>query len=133
MNAVIELHDSEIETLKYAKNEIRVFLSVIIHESDKRPGFDSGTVYEQKAEMLFQGECKLVGKIKEYPVLISDGILKVDDLCWENLVPISLDKTGKIKLNIIPRDISDEIIITADRVSLKLIGDPKYLEKFPSF
>ncbi len=132
-NMSIELHDSDIGEIKSNKDEIKVFFPVVIlHVSDGRPGVDAGVVYVQKAELLFEGDCNLMGKINEYPVLISDGTLQINELILENEIPVPLNRSGKIRFSISP-DIGDEIIITADRVSLKLIGDPKYLEKFPPF
>ncbi len=130
-NMSIELHDSDIESIKCSSHEIKVFFSVILHESEGTPGIDSGVVYVQKAELLFQGNCNVVGVIRECPILISDGTLQIDNLCWENEIPVPLNRNGKVKFNIIPRDIGDEIIITSDSVALTLLDKPKYLETFP--
>ena len=131
-NMSIELHDSDIQEIKVNKDEINViFGSVIIHVSDGRPRIDAGDVYVQRAELLFQGTCKLVGTIKEYPILVSDGKLEINDFTWINEITVPLDKIGKVKFFISPRDVGEEIIVTADRVSIKLIGNQKYVEEFP--
>ena len=81
---LIELHDSDIEEIKVNKDEIRVvFGLVILHVSDGRPGVDGGVVYVQKADLLFEGNCKLMGEINEYPILISDGALQINELILE--------------------------------------------------
>ena len=131
-NMSIELHDSDIEEIKVNNNEINIiFTSVIIHVSDGRPGIDAGDVYVQKAELLFQGNCGLVGKIKEYPVLISHGTLQINEFIWENEIPVPLNRNGKVRFSISQRDIGDEIIITSESVLLTLLDKPKYLETFP--
>ncbi len=131
-NSSIELHDSDIEEIKVNKDEIRVIFGlVILHVSDGRPGIDAGDVYVQKAELLFEGDCDLRGNINEYPVLISDGTLQINELILENEIPVPLNRSGKVRLAISPRDIGDEITITSDRVLLTLLDKPKYLEAFP--
>lgn len=128
-NKVIELHDSEIGEIIFNQNEIKIFFnSIIIHESKGKPGVDAGTVYSQKAELLFKGTCNLIGKVKLYPYLIMDGSLEVDGILFRNELPVPLNKAGIIKLILIPRNIDSEIEVTANHVSLTLIGEPEDIE-----
>ena len=88
------------------------------------------TVHSQKAEVLFKGNCNLIGKVKLYPYLIMDGSLEVDGIVFRNELPVPLNKAGRIKLKLIPRNIDSEIEVTANQVSLTLIGEPQYIEDF---
>lgn len=130
-NRLIELHDSEIEKIFCLNDDVVIVFSIVyIHQSEGRPGIDSGNVWTQKAEILFLGG-SLRGQFESFPVKLSDGGLKIDNKFFDNVIPILHDEAGKIELNMVSQSCGREVIICGTKVTLKLLGEPKYVEEFP--
>jgi hypothetical protein len=126
----IEIHDSDLETVTVTDGNIVLELApAYIHVSDGRPGIDAGTGWIQNAVIRVRGG-ELLGSIKELPCTLWDGHLKVSDELFDNLVPIPLDSAGNIELQL--TSISGESLqVRGNRITLELLGEPRYIEKFP--
>ena len=129
-NREIEIHDSELTSVKVSDGHIILELSpAYIHMSDARPGIDAGTGWIQNAVIRVRGK-EIVGSISELPCDLWDGYLKVNSELFDNLIPIPLDSAGNIELLFTSRS-GESIQVRGDRITLKLLGEPKYIEDFP--
>jgi hypothetical protein len=126
----IEIHDSELKTVTVTDGNIVLELSpAYIHMSDGRPGIDAGTGWLQNAVIRVRGG-ELLGSINELPCTLWDGHLTVSDESFDNLVPIPLDSAGNIALELTSRS-GETLRVRGDRITLKLLGEPKYIDDFP--
>jgi hypothetical protein len=61
---------------------------------------------------------------------LADGSLQVDQQSMENMIPIPLDRHGKVKCTLQDKRSAEKIIVHGTRVSLELLGEAKYIEEF---
>jgi hypothetical protein len=129
-NRIIEIHDSGLKSISASNGEIVLELSpAYIHMSDGRPGIDAGTGWIQDAVIRIRGE-EICGLISELPCDLSDGYLKVNGEFSDNLIPIPLVATGDIELHF--TSIGGEALqVRGNRITLELLGEARYIEKFP--
>ena len=128
-NRNIEIHDSELKSLKVSDGHIILELSpAYIHMSDGRPGIDAGTGWIQNAVIRVCGE-GLLGSISELPCDLWDGYLKVNGEFFDNLIPIPLDSAGNIELQFTSKS-GESLRIRGDHITLELLDEPKYIEDF---
>jgi len=125
----IEIHDSELKAVTITDGNIVLELSpAYIHVSDGRPGIDAGTGWIQNAVFRVRGE--ILGSISDLPCDLWEGYLKVNGELFDNLVPIPLDSAGNIELQL--TSVSGESLqVRGNRITLELLGEPEYIEKFP--
>jgi hypothetical protein len=126
----IEIHDSELKTVTVSDGNIVLELSpAYIHMSDCRPGIDVGTGWLQNAVFCVRrGE--ILGSISDLPCDLWEGYLKVNGELFDNLVPIPLDSAGNIELQL--TSVSGESLqVRGNGITLELLGEPEYIEKFP--
>lgn len=129
-NSAIELHDSEVESILLEGNDVRIaFVKVYIHKSEGRPGVDPGTGWVQKAELLL-GDASIEGEAPDLPRWLGGGSLAVDEVVYSNVIPVPLDESGKIAL-VLEFVSGDQIEVRSKRISLTMIGEPRYVEEFP--
>jgi hypothetical protein len=129
-NRQIEIHDSELKAVTITDGNIVLELSpAYIHMSDGSPGIDAGTGWLQNAVIRVRSE-GILGSISELPCDLWDGHLKVNGELFDNLVPIPLDSAGNIELQL--TSVSGESLqVRGNRITLELLGEPEYIEKFP--
>ena len=132
-NRIIELHDSEIESIEIdADQTIITFSHAYIHQSDGVPGIDSGTGWSQKATLRINDASSL-GMPKHLPYRIDDGVLKLGDTEYPNEIPIPLSHNGAVTLNLLVANAEDgysEISVAGSGAELELIGEAEYIEDF---
>ena len=93
----MELHDSRIETVHLHDNCLTIRLTVILHESDGRPGLDDGIVWLQRAELLINKiATQNIGGISSG--IISEGEVRVGSSIHSNLVPLPLTTSEQLVL-----------------------------------
>ena len=86
-NQEIEIHDSELTSVKVSDGHIILELSpAYIHMSDGRPGIDAGTGWLQNAVIRVRGE-GILGSISELPCDLWDGHLKVNGEFFASKMP----------------------------------------------
>lgn len=129
-NREIEIHDSELASVEVSDGDIILKLSpAYIHMSDGRPGIDAGTGWIQNAVIRVRGTA-VAGSMSELPCDLWDGYLKVNGEHSDNLIPIPLAATGDIELHFTSRA-GESVQVRGNRITLELLGEPKYIEDFP--
>ena len=128
-NRVIEIHDSELKTVTVSNGKIVLELSpAYIHQSEGRPGTDAGTGWLQDAVIRIRGE-EIFGSISELPCDLWDGNLMLPGEFLTILFQFRWT-CGNIELQF--TSISGESVqIRGDRITLELLGEPKYIEDVP--
>lgn len=129
VNTTIEIHDSRVvEISKHDGTVIVHFLPAYLHKSEGRPAFDSGTGWVQEARLIFT-DATISGDFPEWPCDIRDGALIVNGQRHDNLIPLPLEVTKPTELRLICDSIHT-VTITGIGATLKLIGEPRYVEEF---
>lgn len=128
MNEEIEIHDSIIDGVAVGSAEsVLHFERVYIHRSAGRPGWDSGSVWVQEAQLHFR-KATVEGKFSELPHDLHDGYIKLEGSLSENAIPIPLDFDGEVELRI--EGWGEAITVRAQHVRLELLGTAEYVEEF---
>ena len=130
MNSAIEFHDSEVADIVLDGDEVILsFAEAYVHKSEGKPGTDPGTGWTQAAK-LFIGGASLEGVFPDFPCWIADGSLRIEGIHLNDLIPIPLDCSGRVRLEVVfHRD--SWITITGNSAKLVLIGEPTYVEDVP--
>jgi hypothetical protein len=127
-NRLIEIHDSEVESISVENDgyTVLLFSAVYIHQSPGRPGIDAGIGWFQPAKLLICS-AKLEGHFSELPADLYDGSIKLNGKVLENQIPIPLDFTGHVELTL--QSVSGEVSIIGCSAKLELLGEPGPLEE----
>ena len=128
-NRNIEIHDSELKSVKVSDGHIILELSpAYIHMSDGRPGIDAGTGWIQNAVIRVRGDA-IAGSMSQLPCNLWDGYLKVNGECSDNLIPIPLVASGDIELHFTSTG-GESFWVRGDHITLELLDEPEYIEEF---
>jgi hypothetical protein len=73
-NRAIEFHDSTLLSVTI-EADVHIHLSAYVHESEREPGRDGGTGWEQNVEFLLKNAVVETAPMR--PFVISDGRLQV--------------------------------------------------------
>jgi hypothetical protein len=129
-NHSIEIHDSTVETISLIDGlAIIEFSKVYIHKSTGAPGLDAGTIWVQKAALRI-GQADVQHSFAEFPAVLLDGYLKLDGRILKNMIPIPLDYKQAVELRLESWN-EAFVLIAGTTATVKLIGDPRYVEEFP--
>ncbi|MCU0712335.1 MAG: hypothetical protein MUC43_09760 [Pirellula sp.] len=93
INAAIELHDSRFNSMVENDGTIVVELAAYLHQSQGRPGIDSGTVWTQSVRLTFL-YATFSGTIAGLPDTILDGCLTLSGEKLVNLFVVPLTHLG---------------------------------------
>jgi hypothetical protein len=129
VNSCIELHDSRLSEVLSTDSGVTLhFTPVYLHRSTGRPGLDVGTGWVQDARLLFSN-ATVTGGPYEWPCDVMDGALVIGAKTHDNEIPVPLEFTGAVELRLAfgPRH---TLTVTATKVRLELIGQPRYVEEF---
>jgi hypothetical protein len=130
MKSVIELHDSCVVGVVQSNGTIAVrFGPAYVHWSDCCPALDPGSVWVQDIDLVIS-EFVLKSRFIELPQVLDDGALSVDNLIFENIVPLPFDMRGSVRFS--ARSMSGEVlVIHGSKATFVLIGESRYVEPFP--
>jgi hypothetical protein len=130
MNSVIELHDSWVVGVIPSDGTITVRLGpAYVHRSDCRPATDPGSVWVQDIDLVIS-EFVLESRFNELPQELDDGLLSVDNLVFENIIPFPFDMRGSVRFS--ARSISGEVMVVhGSKASFVPVGEGRYVESFP--
>jgi hypothetical protein len=130
-NRLIELHDSKVEEIRIVKKNILLtFSEAYIHKSKGRPGYDPGSGWTQRIQLEFI-KASLDGVIRELPDRISDGELEVGKI-KDGGIPVPFESKETVRLSLIFQS-GNEIQIYGERMNLREIAEPEYVEEFPGY
>jgi hypothetical protein len=131
MNECIEFHDSELGQIREEGDACVIELSpAIIHRSEGRVGFDSGTIFLQKFEIVI-GKAVIKKRPTEFPVLIMDGVLKVGGLVLSNIVPIKMKEEQTVLIKLVTNDLDAGLVVEGSSIQIYPCGEERFLENFP--
>ncbi len=132
INREIELHDSTLKEVKLNQADaILSFDRAYVHHSEGIPGFDRGTGYSQKINLIL----KKVSKVNipdDLPNDISDGHIIVDGKKLDNMIPLPFKAFGKIQLFFVTQ-YGKELKIKAEEAYCEEVDQPIFIENFPGF
>lgn len=127
-NRAVELHDSQVASIRWEGGTCVIELAAHMHESDGTPGVDAGTGWTQPAQLTLHGaQAELIpGTL---PLWILDGSVKVGNTLFENMLPIPFESTGITRLRLLGAD--GVLQVSGSGLSLQPTGVAEYLEDFP--
>lgn len=128
-NRWLELHDSKVHEIRISKkNLILVFSEAYVHQSSGKPGHDRGTGWSQKIELEFY-KASLDGIPKGFPDRISDGEMQLGGIATGGIsIPFASKENARLSLIF---QSGNEIQIFGQKMELRELGEPEYLEEFP--
>lgn len=129
MNQAIELHDSRVTEVVRAGDAVTVRLApAYLHRSEGKPGWDRGTGWVQSWELVFSG-ATVVHPLGELPQELDHGWLWLGDQRFDDLLPLPLDHTGKLRFSGITLG-GEQLLVVADSVSAGATDNARYVEDF---
>jgi len=131
MNSLIEIHDSILDAVSEPSGTVALhFSAVYIHKCHGIPGVDAGTGWVQRAKLTIT-DAVIKSIFTSYPADLLHGYLRLGDDTLENEIPIPLNFKGAIELRLETWN-EQAILISGSGAELELIGEPTYVEEFPS-
>lgn len=129
MNSAIELHDSEVSSVKRDGPTVRIaFEPAYVHRSVGRPGIDAGEGYLQAADLVLAGVASLEEEGQCIGTL-SDGSIAVGRQEFANVLPLPLDFTGAVSATFVFAS-GGVLAIRATGVTCVLSGSARYVEAY---
>lgn len=90
---------------------------------------DPGTGWVQNVVLTIEDE--MLGRSYENPPWdLSEGTLQINDELFENMIPVPLDRRGKVILTLLDKRSGSAIVCRGNRIFLELQGEAKYVEEF---
>lgn len=133
MKQMIELHDSDIACSWFRYGAaIIIFSHAYIHRSAGEPGRDSGTGWSQRAELVIEHATE-IDLPRTWPCSIYDGVLELNDVVYDNEIPIPLEHVGRVRLKLDIADANDNpmsVEFVGINAHLTLLGEATYIEDF---
>ncbi len=121
-NATLELHESRLVRVCAAGADVILDLAAYVRRSRGRPAEDEGTLWKQPATLTLTG-----ASISRCPadahLSIRDGVVVVDEVELDNVVPVPLDVCGAVRVVLAGSD-GDVFEATGNGVRLLLHGEP---------
>lgn len=132
INREIELHDSTLKEVNLNQTDaILYFDRAYVHHSEGIPGFDSGTGWSQKINLILK-KVAAVNIPDDLPNDISDGHIIVNGEKLDNMIPLPFKASGKIQLFLITQ-YGNELKINAEYAYCEEVDEPIFIENFPGF
>jgi hypothetical protein len=129
-NRAIEIHDSKLQSIAISVGDVVLeFSSAYVHQSDGRPGIDTGTGWTQHTVIRVRGNVAS-GSLTRLPCRLSSGYLVLNGEHSDNEIPIPLSCDGCVQLHL-TSEFGESFQVRGTRVTLELLGAPEYVEEFP--
>jgi hypothetical protein len=127
----IEFHDSVLSRIDQTGEQVRLsFEPAYVHRSSGDPGRDAGTGWSVNVELTVFGSVPRV-TLPHLPGDVWDGGLRINDLEFENVVPLPFESTGDISLAL--ELTSGELVqVTGTRAALSVVGQYEFVENVPA-
>ncbi len=106
-----------------------VFQPAYVHETPGTPGLDPGTGWLQTIE-LFVASGSMEGTLTALPFNVIEGTLTIDDRKYSNLLPLPMNLTGKVELNLLLGSM-ESVVIRGNGITTGWEGLPEDPEDFP--
>ncbi len=126
----IELHDSDLSAINFHDNLLVVELRpAYIHKWELINGKWIGTGCVQNARITI-AKAPAPTKHLAVPVQISDGMINIGEIIFDNLVPVPFHKNDPIvmKLQVVS---GDAFNVSGESITIELCGESKFVEKLP--
>lgn len=128
-NRTIELHDSTVSGVQERTGFIEILLdTAYIHESEGRPGIDSGTGWTQCVRLIFHSPV-IAGVWPAFPRDIWTGSLEVGRTVYENGIPLPVYTSAPAKLALVFVS-GEEVVVSGSRMDIETVGEANYVEQF---
>jgi hypothetical protein len=127
-NAAVEIHDSKLERIETAGDDVIAIIDAYVHRSTGRPGVDPGTGWSQSVQLRFV-RGKATGSVGSNPMELLDGRLVLSGQVLPNIIPMPLDHVGPSRVEFESWN-GATIIIEGDGVTGAFGGPPVYVEEF---
>ena len=128
MNTAIELHDSDLSTIRLDGTSLVLsFAPAYLHRSGGRPGCDAGSGWTQAATLTFSEAS--VSFLPDLPSTVYDGWLLVGGVRHDNLVPVGAPFEAPCELGLVVTD-SEPMLVRGSGLTVRLEGEPTYVEEF---
>jgi hypothetical protein len=131
LNRIIEIHDSVLSKVSFDQNEAQLHFSALyVHESDGEPGIDAGQGWFQQAVIRIHN-AKVNGAFTNFPVDLATGRTRIENITFENTIPIPLHHEGAFELQLQAMwDEAAAVVFVGSGAELELLGEPGDLEEF---
>ena len=127
-NRALELHDTRLVSISVDGDTVRLRLSAYVHVSTGRPGRDVGTGWAQELELSIAGAA-IEARPAELPMWILEGSLQLDGVA-EELVPLPLDRTGRIRLDLLGAE--GRLLVSGEGIAALELADAQFVERVPA-
>lgn len=123
----VELHDSAVERINSAGADVVLELSLHVHASSGRPGWDAGRGWYQDAEMVLS-DARVSQRPSDDFLDIAVGSVLVDDQLFDNMLSLPCDIAGRVEIKFSGRE--GTLAAAGKAVRIKLKGEPGPVELF---
>lgn len=124
----IELHDSTVSSIAIEDRSVRIKLDAYVHRWNKVDAAWKGTGWIQPAEVVIVGA--VITQQTEFPVELGGGKIIVEDVVYNNLVPLPLSSSGPtmLQLHLVAGGVLE---FCGDDLAMEAMGEGRYIEELP--
>ena len=123
----IELHDSTVTAMRWEGPTLILRATVYVHAGDGAPGVSRGVGWFQESEISI-GDARVERPAGEIPFDILDGIIRVDGLVYDNVLPLPFEHFGSTRVEL--EEANGEFVVAGSHINVVLKGEPGEVEEF---
>jgi hypothetical protein len=126
-NRAVELHDSQVLVTNWDGEDLVLRMSVYLHVTEGRPGWDRGTGCTQDADLRVTHGTLIASPHGSLSIL--DGTIQVEERVFSNILPVPFDHHGRVVVAF--KGAEGELHATGTGIALILLGSPVFVEEIP--
>ena len=123
----IEFHDSVLSRIDQTGDQVRLFFEpAYVHRSNGDPVRDAGTGWSVNVELTIFGSVPCM-QPSPLPSDVWDGGLRINDMEFENVVPLPFAGIGNIHL-VLELTSGEVVQVSGNRAELSVVGPYEFVE-----
>jgi hypothetical protein len=127
----VEFHDSVLSRIEHSGGQVRLsFEPAYVHRSSGDPARDAGTGWSVNVDLTIFGSAPPL-HLPNLPGEVWEGGLRINDREFDNVIPLPLESTGKITLEL-ELTTGERVQLSGNRAELVAVGPYEFVENVPA-
>ena len=128
-NRALEFHDSRVSEISRHSDAIVIkFQNAYIHSSYGEPGITDGQGWSQEIEITLS-HARILNHPEIIPAQLADGRISIDQQSFENLIPLPIQRSGLVLMELITEH-SEVLRVQSASIESREIGAACFVEDY---